>query len=140
MPDNSVPVWPQGLKKTKTRTSVWSVLEASEAPMTALDIFEKIRQEDQSFWLSTVYRALESFVSSDCVIRSVPADSTQAVYEWKRHTHRHYAVCMKCHVLCPVDTCPLEDTIASVTPANFHVEGHSLELYGLCADCFRLRK
>lgn len=140
MPDNQIPSWPKQLKRTKTRESVWSALEASAKPITASALFESLDRQGDSFWLSTVYRALESFVKADCVVKSMPTDSNQAVYELKRHLHRHYAVCLKCHALCPVDSCPLEHMISSLTPVDFHVEGHSLELYGLCADCFQENK
>lgn len=132
-----VPTWPQGMKRTRTRESVWAALQSTDKPVTALALFEEIRLSDTSAWLSTVYRALEAFVASGSVARSVPTDSTQAVYELKRHVHRHYAVCLTCHALIPIDVCPLENMLSAVTPKDFCVEGHSLELYGLCGDCHR---
>jgi Fur family ferric uptake transcriptional regulator len=137
MQDKHTPAWPKSLKRTKTREFVWAALEAAAQPVTAHSLFESLNRQDDSIWLSTVYRTLEAFVLSDCVVKSMPTDSSQAVYELKRHLHRHYAVCLKCHALSPVDSCPLEHVITTVTPDDFHVEGHSLELYGLCSDCFR---
>ncbi len=133
----AVPTWPQGMKRTRTRESVWAALQSTDKPVTALALFEDIRRADTSAWLSTVYRALEAFVASGSVARSIPTDSTQAVYELKRHIHRHYAVCLTCHALIPIDVCPLENMLSTVTPPGFCVEGHSLELYGLCSDCHR---
>lgn len=140
MPDKHIPAWPKNLKRTKTRESVWAALEAAVKPVTAHALFENLNRQDHSIWLSTVYRTLESFVQADCVVKSIPTDSNQAVYELKRHLHRHYAVCLKCHALRPVDSCPLEHLIPTVTPDDFHVEGHALELYGLCTDCFRAKQ
>jgi Fe2+ or Zn2+ uptake regulation protein len=48
------------LKKTKTREAILSILSNSKFPLTADEIFEKIKSNG-NFTLSTIYRSLFSF-------------------------------------------------------------------------------
>ena len=129
--------WPDGLKRSKPRIAVLDALEKETVPVTASALFEKIRSDDPSIWLSSVYRALESFVEKGAVIKYMPTDSTMAVYETNRHTHKHYAVCVGCHAMLPVDDCPLHEMAEALSPERFHVTGHNLEIYGYCDKCFK---
>jgi len=129
--------WPEGLKHTKSRDAVMAVLEKETLPLTALSLFEKLQQQNVSVWLSTVYRVLESFVEKSAVQKSMPTDSTMAVYALNRHTHTHYAVCVGCHSMVPIENCPFEHILAPLTDGDFHIVGHNLELFGYCGKCFR---
>ena len=130
-------VWPQGLKRTKSREAVMAVLEKEPLPVTALSLFEKLQLGKESIWLSTVYRVLESFVEKNAVLKIMPTDSTMAVYQWNRHEHTHYAVCVDCHLMVPVKDCPFKYVAPPVAGGDFHIVGHNLELYGYCDKCFR---
>ena len=130
-------VWPQGLKRTKSREAVMAALEKEQLPVTALSLFEKLQTSKEPIWLSTVYRVLESFVERKAVLKIMPTDSTMAVYQWNRHEHTHYAVCVDCHSMVPVKDCPFEYVVPPVTGGDFHIVGHNLELYGYCDKCFR---
>lgn len=132
--------WPQGMKHTKSRKAVKDALEKEQLPVTALCLFEKLQQGSDPIWLSTVYRVLESFVENKAVIKTTPTDSTMAVYEWNRHKHTHYAVCVDCHSMMPVKDCPFEKTLPPVADGEFHIIGHNLELYGYCDKCFKKKE
>ena len=133
-------VWPKGLKRTKSREAVMEELEKEQLPVTALYLFEKLQQGKEPIWLSTIYRVLESFVGKNAVVKSMPTDSTKAVYEWNRHTHMHYAVCVDCHSMVPIRDCPFEYVIPPVADGDFHIVGHNLELFGYCDKCFRKKE
>lgn len=134
------PVWPKGLKRTKSREAVMEALGKEHLPVTALYLFEELQKSEETIWLSTIYRVLESFIEKNAVIKSMPTDSTMAVYEWNRHTHMHYAVCVNCHTMLPIRDCPFEYVIPPVADGGFHIVGHNLELYGYCDTCFRKRE
>jgi len=137
-PSSGTPaVWPQGLKRTKSREAVMAVLEKESLPVTALFLFEKLQQGKEPIWLSTVYRVLESFVEKNAVLKTIPTDSIMAVYQWNRHEHTHYAVCVDCHSMVPVKDCPFEYAAPPVAGGDFHITGHNLELYGYCDECYR---
>jgi len=127
--------WPAGVKKTKQRESVLSVLESSEMPLSATDICSKMENHGESAWLSTVYRVLELFVNKGLVIKTNVMNNEMAVYELNRFQHKHYAVCMNCHKIIAMDNCPMEQFMPKFEDDDFHVMGHNLEVYGFCKDC-----
>jgi Fur family ferric uptake transcriptional regulator len=127
-------VWPEGIKKTKQRKCVLSVLEDAELPVTALDIFNQLERCGVS--LSTVYRILETFIEKGLVTQTAVMAGGMALYELKRHEHRHYAFCMECHKMIVIDNCPMEVFTPELRESNFHVLGHKLEIYGYCDECY----
>ncbi len=127
--------WPAGIKRTRQRQSVFSVLESSGKPLSASDICLKIEKNGEAVWLSTVYRALELFVKKGVVIKTNVMNNEMAVYELNRFKHKHYAVCINCRKMIAVENCPMEKFIPELEEDDFHVMGHNLEVYGFCKDC-----
>ena len=127
--------WPKDMKKTKQRECVLSVLENSERPLSATDIFSEMEKNDDSVWLSTVYRALEIFVKKGVVVKTNVMNSDMAVFELNRFEHKHYAVCINCHKIIAMDNCPMEKFIPELDEKDFSVVGHNFEIYGYCKDC-----
>ena len=50
--------WPEGIKKTKQREAIWSVLNSTDKPITAIEIAERLG-DGSTTWMSTIYRTLE---------------------------------------------------------------------------------
>lgn len=127
--------WPTGLKKTKPRESVLSVLEHAEKPLSAMDICSQIEKDGNTVWLSTIYRILELLVKKNVVVKLTVMNSEMAVYELNRFQHRHYAVCLSCRKIVSMDNCPMEKFVPRLQDNDFHVTGHNLEIYGYCKNC-----
>ncbi|NYB75812.1 transcriptional repressor [Sedimentibacter hydroxybenzoicus DSM 7310] len=127
----------EGIKKTKTREAVLSVLEHAEKPLSAMDICMEIEKTGENIWLSTVYRILELFIKKDIVNKISVMNNEMAVYELNRFIHKHYAVCMDCHKIIPMNNCPMEKFVPKIEDNEFHVIGHNVEVYGICRDCYR---
>lgn len=128
--------WPEGIKKTKPRANVLSVLEQAEKPLSAQEIFSQIEKSGESVWLSTIYRILELFVKKGMVNKLPIMNNEMVVYELNRFQHKHYAVCVSCHKIIPMDNCPMEKFFPVLEDDDFHVMGHNLEIYGYCKNCF----
>jgi len=128
---------PEGVKRTKQRESVIAVLQNAEKPLSAMEICAAIGklEGDSSVWLSTVYRVLELFVKKDFVIKTSLMNSDMALYELNRLQHKHYAVCVNCHKIIALDSCPMENVIPHLEGGAFQVMGHKLEVFGLCKKC-----
>lgn len=130
--------WPEGLKKTRQRESVLSVLEGTKQPLSAVDICSQIEEKGETVWLSTVYRVLEIFEKKEVVVKTNIMNNGMAVYELNRfQDRRHYAVCINCHKIIAMNNCPMEEFkfTPKLEDKNFHIVGHNLELYGYCKDC-----
>lgn len=127
--------WPEGVKRTRQRESVLDVLENADKPLCAADICEKLGRGREGAWLSTVYRILGLFVEKGIVVKSFVLNDPMALYEMNHFIHRHYAVCVNCHSVLPLDGCPIEKMAPQLEEGGFSVLGHSLEIYGYCKNC-----
>lgn len=132
--------WPAGIKRTKQRESLISILQNTTKPLSALEIYTTMKNNGDKIWLSTVYRILESFMQKSIILKSALTDGETALYELNRFEHKHYAVCIKCHKIIPIYNCPMEHFIPELSAKDFHVVGHKLEIFGYCKDCFAALK
>lgn len=132
--------WPTGIKRTKQRENVLEVLTHAEKPLGAAEIVSRADAVGGGLWLSTVYRILEMFVEKGIVNRIAVMNTDTAVYELKRPEHKHYAVCVDCHKIIPMEHCPIESFFPHLQEGDFVVIGHHLEVFGYCRDCARVRR
>ena len=125
-----------GLRMTRARRGILNILSTSTVPMTVEDILAALRRNESSVVLSTVYRNVDSLVTRGSVRRIALPDGERALYELARGPHRHYAVCLKCHRVIPLDGCPVEQYANDAgLHLDFQVTDHSLVLYGYCRNC-----
>ena len=128
-----------GCRKTKSRLAVFEILEKEEAPITAEEIFIKLKQQGLGTNLSTVYRTLEMLESKGTIEKAVITDG-KARFQLSRG-HRHHILCTACNKVIPIEGCPLEELEKSVCKdTSFDITGHKLELYGICPECKKVKK
>ncbi len=116
-----------------------NVLERSDAPLSAMDIFAQIEKGESPVWLSTIYRILELFTEKG-VVSKTTVGSDMAYYERSRRGHHHYAVCVDCHKIVSFMGCPMTEFKPKLSDDEFHVLGHRVEMYGYCRDCDKRNK
>lgn len=125
----------KGLKRTKSRSAIISVLKEADAPLSADDIFIRIREHGSTANLSTVYRTLDLMESKGLVNKIIMSDG-KGRFELLGQSHRHHLICTGCNRTIAIDQCPLEKLQKDVKKnTDFEITGHRLELYGLCPDC-----
>jgi len=126
----------EGVKSTKHRNAVLEILESADIPLTAEDVFLKLKEKNVSIWLSTVYRTLETLTSKGLIIKSSILDDGRARYELNHNEHKHHVVCICCHKMISIDECPFgEYEKVLQKELDFDVTGHRFEIYGYCRDC-----
>lgn len=125
-----------GLKATKHRTEIMDVLQKSDKPLSADQVFFELQKREIRVNLSTVYRVLEALADKNLAEKlNLPGDS-RTLYEFKRIGHKHYLICLGCNKMIPINRCPLgnyEESLAKET--NFTISGHKLDIYGYCPQC-----
>lgn len=124
------------IKYSRQREEIYHTLLNSNAPLTAEEIFLKIKKAEININLSTVYRVLEVFEAKDLVSKSIFFDEGKATFELKKNEHHHYLLCTKCKKMMLIEGCPLEgyeQTLAANT--GFEIVGHRLEISGICPEC-----
>lgn len=133
--DSTVTPWPLGLKKTRQRQLVWETLEGADAPMTVPDISARLERLGTPVSPSTIYRILDQFVERGALLKTIVTESGQAMYEVNGQSHRHYAVCLACNRIIPLDHCPLESFRPQLDEQSFQITGHRIQMHGFCEGC-----
>lgn len=125
------------MKRTLPRIAVWNELKKNRIARSAQAISDSLRSDDPGCCLATVYRILEAFEKSGVVIRSRTTDRMTAFFALASNTDTHYAICVQCNTILPVEGCPCELQMPHVDDGSFHVTGHRFELIGYCDDCYK---
>jgi Fur family transcriptional regulator, ferric uptake regulator len=102
---------------------------------TAEGLWQDLRQQDTHLGRATVFRAVEMLVSLGLLNRIDFADGSHK-YRACGEGHHHHLTCVQCHRVVDIDICLPVEQLAEIGLQNdFVIEGHSLTLFGLCADC-----
>jgi len=120
-----------GYRLTHPRQAVIDALLTHERPFSA----EQIVEELPSIGRATVYRTLEILASLDILTRLLQTGSHPA-YVVGQPGHRHHLVCSECGIVVAFTRCPVDDLLSDLTrDTNFSIQGHHLEVFGVCPAC-----
>jgi len=119
---------------TKNREKIYNVIKNNNSPITAEEIYEKLK--NQKIDLSTIYRALGVFLENSLVDKDLRSDK-KCYYSIKEEEHGHYIVCKKCNKSMKLKECPLVDDIykKEIDALGFEVTSHSIQIEGICKNC-----
>ncbi len=129
-------------RSTRQRAAIMSALADSEGFVSAQDLHASIRQHHGSVGLSTVYRSLQALAESGDIDVIVKSDG-EAVY---RHCgqgsgHHHHLMCRECGVAVKIQGPAVERWAEAVAREQGFVDvSHTLDLFGTCRRCARVRK
>lgn len=125
----------KGYKLTPVRKALIEVLLRSSNPLSINDLILKLQLENLSPNKTTLYREV-SFLKGLEVVQEVEFGDGKKRYEISQ-SHHHHIVCIKCSVVKDVvmekDLNNEEKRI--LKSMGFKPVGHSLEFFGLCANC-----
>lgn len=128
-----------GLKVTKARKLIISILEKSDQPISAEDLYEIFKKKENSN-LSTIYRNLK-LLKNKSVVEVVCEIDGISYYRLKGKKHKHSIICESCGKIIPIDNCPIEKIeIDLEDKTGFVIDSHSLEFRGMCPDCQKKNK
>jgi len=126
----------EGFRITASRRAVMDVLLATSVPLSPSEILEQGRRVHRKLGLVTVYRALALLEHLRCVRRVHHEDGCHA-YLPCSPGHAHALICRQCGRAAEFQGSEdLQALIARVEEATgYQVDGHLLQLSGLCPDC-----
>lgn len=125
-----------GLKCTGHRTAILGILDRSDQPATAEQVYIELKNQSISINLSTVYRVLDILAVNKLLNRLSISRDGRALYEYNRRIHRHYLICLGCRKIMPIDGCPLESYNRALEAETcYTITGHKLDIYGYCPQC-----
>jgi len=125
-----------GLKNTKYRVNIISLLEKASTLLSAQDIHELLIKNKIKVNLSTVYRTLDKLTENDIINKVELEQEKQSLYEYNREEHHHFIICKNCNKIETIYNCPLHDYEQQVMKeSGFQITGHKIEFYGYCKEC-----
>src|SRR3990172_1655861 len=130
---NSTDLKKAGLKATLPRLKILRILEEAKVRhMTAEDVYKILLAAGEEVGLATVYRVLTQFEGAGLVIRH-NFEGGRAGFEINQGSHHDHMVCLECgHVFEFYDNAIEERQRRVAEKAGFHIDDHSLYLYGVC--------
>lgn len=125
-----------GIRVTRQRLEILNLMVEQNKPLTAADIFSKLKKSNPKLRLSTVYRNLNKFVENNLVSKiEIKKDNKESYFELLQGNHHHHLICLNCGKIVPLE-CPLEDYEEQVSQdTEYKIVEHRLKLYGLCPNC-----
>lgn len=126
-----------GYRLTQARQAILSALVQSGAHVSADGLVELVRQQTPHVGRMTVYRTLDLLCQLG-LARPVYHGTGAAHYILMEDGHHHHLVCSNCDSVVEFNECVLHELETQIgRHHNFHIHGHLVELYGLCANCQR---
>ena len=124
-----------GYRITEPRKAVIRAVLEDAGYSSPAEVHTRARKHCPSIGLVTVYRTLELLAEMGHV-RRIHTDEGCHGYAAARHGHRHHLVCRRCGATIEFDGCDLGAFLCRVShETGYKIDGHLLELSGLCADC-----
>jgi len=125
-----------GYRLTRPRRAVLEVMVQAEAALTAAEVHRLARDRYAHTGLVTVYRTLSLLVELGLVHRLYAEGGSQVYVRVDLRRPGHHLVCRSCHRTVEFPCTGLEEVVAEVEErTGFTIQGHWLELFGLCPAC-----
>ena len=125
----------RGYKLTAARRAVVDVVAGMHETLSPAEIYERARQRYARIGLVTVYRTLDILVEVG-VVRRIHLEDNCHCYAPAQAAHGHHLICSSCNQVIEFDECGLEEVLKRMARrTGFRIEGHWLQVFGLCPNC-----
>ena len=124
-----------GYRLTTARQAIITRLVNCGGHITADDLALQVRHDNPRVGRMTVYRTLELLTELGA-IRPIYQGTGAAHYILMAEGSHHHFICTRCHNVIEFDDCTTDVLTQQLAQQiNFQVQGHLLEVHGLCAGC-----
>ena len=127
---------PEGGKRSSKREQIVNVFLRQEGHLSADDLVDIIRREDQRISRATVYRTLQWMVDAG-IARKVDFGEGRFRFEhWYRQPRHFHLICKTCHQSFEFLSSDIESLIEEVSGARAFTPSQSVvQIYGTCESC-----
>jgi len=127
---------PDGGKRSSKREQIVNVFLRQEGHLSADDLVDLIRREDQRISRATVYRTLQWMVDAG-VARKVDFGEGRFRFEHSYRQPRHFhLICKTCHRSFEFLSSDIEGLVEEVAAARSFTPSQSVvQIYGTCEEC-----
>lgn len=134
----------QGHRVTSPRRAILDRIAQYNQPFSAEQLFKDVGGEAGPIGRATVYRTV-NLLHGDHWLARVHWSATREIATTDEHAyvpieqgHQHHLVCKNCGSVIAFQGCDLDELLGGLARRlNFRVDGHWLEIYGLCQLCQR---
>ena len=128
-------LYARGYKLTAPRQAVLDVVARMTQSLSPAEIYARARRRYPRLGLVTVYRTLDILVEAGMVRRMHKDDGCHG-YALAQAAHGHHLICSSCNQVVEFAECDLDALLKNVArKTGFRIEGHWLEVFGLCPKC-----
>jgi Fe2+ or Zn2+ uptake regulation protein len=126
-----------GYRLTPQRRAVLKAIAGSHDRATPAEICARVRQEYPAIGLATVYRVINLLAELKLICRVSLGGDSQSYLMRRPMEHHHHVVCLQCGRAVDFTNCDLSQLEQRLfQETGFNIEGHLLEIYGRCPDCY----
>ena len=132
----------QGIRVTKKRVRVFSLLQASKKAVSAYELAESYEQNfGEQVPVMTVYRVLD-FLQNENLVHKLETANKFIVCEHIGCNHKHSAsqflICKECLKVkeLGVSKEKFEELKQTIEDAGFYIDTHQLEMNCICNGCY----
>jgi Fur family transcriptional regulator, ferric uptake regulator len=127
---------PEGGKRSSKREQILNVFLRQEGHLSADDLVDLIRREDQRISRATVYRTLQWMVDAG-IARKVDFGEGRFRFEHSyRHPRHYHLICKTCNRSSEFLSSDIEALVDEVAAArNFAAAQSVVQIYGTCEEC-----
>src|SRR5215217_3193933 len=127
---------PAGAKRSSKRDLILNVFLKQEGHLSADDLFDISRREDQRISRATVYRTLQWMVDAG-IARKVDFGEGRFRFEHSYRQPRHFhLICKTCHRSFEFLSSDIETLIEEIATArSFSASQSVVQIYGTCEEC-----
>ena len=123
-----------GVRMTPQRHAILSFLMETHSHPTADDIYKALSPMYPSMSVATIYNNLRLFVEAG-LVRELTYGDDSSRFDADLSDHYH-AICRSCGSIVDFKHPPLLDVERAASKSTgFAVQGHRMEIYGLCQSC-----
>lgn len=131
-------VMPKVTRKTRQRAEVLALLREMEGFHSAQQLHQMLLARKAGVGLTTVYRTLQLLVDADEIDSTRLPGGEQLFRRCSQGRHHHHLVCRDCGRTVEVAGPVVERWADRVAAQHGFVDvGHTLEIFGTCAECVR---
>ncbi len=121
-----------GFRLTARRRAVVDAALAADEPFSVAEMQRRLPQLGRA----TVFRTIRLLVELGLLCRVLLEDGTPCYRSSAAAHHHHHLVCTGCGSVEDFAECDLDAvSVALAGRTNYDIQGHRLELFGLCPAC-----
>lgn len=124
----------EGYRITQPRIAIVDAILATPGGFTADGLYDQLRGV-AGIGRATVFRTVDTLAGLG-YLRRLHDEEHCSQYIHTTPGHHHHLICTACHRVVEFDGCTVDALTSELSAqTQFRIQGHWLELFGLCPDC-----